>query len=295
MCCAKQAASNRRYEILVSALLGGTIVCAIGFIIAYARGAQTQITAAFLCLACATFAAALIVYERTLMSNADVIEERGQLGTGAEHNEAAAKALLDGAVEIRGSRGWLLRVFAGAAATLTIGLLVPLRSLGPKNAAPAQLGATSWRKGLRLVRQDGSPVRASDLEVNSIETVFPEGFTGAQHTDAMANDATVLVRVPDSEMRLPADRVVGAPEGLLAFSKICTHAGCPVALYRASARQLFCPCHQSTFNVLTGGERVFGPASRGLPQLPIEIQKDGYLAALDGYQEPVGPDYWERA
>ncbi|HLI95631.1 MAG TPA: Rieske (2Fe-2S) protein, partial [Candidatus Baltobacteraceae bacterium] len=84
-------------------------------------------------------------------------------------------------------------------------------------------------------------------------------------------------------------------EGLLAFSKVCTHAGCPVGLYRAAARQLFCPCHQSTFDVLTGGNRTFGPASRGLPQLPLALAPDGTLEALGDYPEPIGPGYWERA
>ncbi len=179
-------------------------------------------------------------------------------------------------------------------AIVSAAVLFPLRSWAPRFANVDALAHTSWRKGLRLVREDGTRVRAADLEVNSIVTVFPEGFVGDAFANQMTNDATVLVRVPPDELRLPAERAAWAPEGLLAFSKVCTHAGCPVGLYRATARQLFCPCHQSTFDVLRGGERIFGPAARGLPQLPIAIAKDGSLEAQGDFPEPIGPGYWER-
>ena len=111
--------------------------------------------------------------------------------------------------------------------------------------------------------------------------------------DATVEDAaTLLIRVDPEDLELPADRMEWAPEGLVAYSKICTHVGCPVGLYRESTHELVCPCHQSTFNVLRGAEPVFGPATRPLPQLPIAVDDDGYVVATGDYPEPTGPGFW---
>jgi ubiquinol-cytochrome c reductase iron-sulfur subunit len=279
---------------VVASLLALTILASVGFAIVYALGAQTQISGILLAIAFGTLAAAAIVYEHDLMPHPTSVEDRGSLSSGTAKNDAAAETFLAGASAVAGSRSWLIRLFGGAIGTIGIAALFPLRSLASRMVRPVDLGTTSWRKGLRLVREDGTVVRASDLEIDSAITVFPEGHVGPQFANEMANDATMLVRVPPAELRLPPQRKDWAPDALLAFSKVCTHAGCPVALYRAAARQLFCPCHQSTFDVLSGGTRVFGPAARALPQLPIAIAADGTLEALDGYQEPIGPGYWER-
>jgi ubiquinol-cytochrome c reductase iron-sulfur subunit len=122
--------------------------------------------------------------------------------------------------------------------------------------------------------------------VGSIITVFPEG-----HTDA-ADSQTVLVKVEEGEARHLAGREDWAPEGLFAYSKICTHAACPVGLYQVDTHQLLCPCHQSAFDVLDGAKPVFGPAKRPLPQLPLVIGPDGVLQARGDYAIPVGPAYW---
>lgn len=282
-------------EALVATLLAATVLSAAGFAYVYATGAQTQACAALLCVALGTLAAAMVVWEHALMPRRETVEARGSLPSDDAQNAAATAALTAGAGEVVGRRGWLARLFAVAAATLGIAILFPLRSFAPRAASTDALGHTSWKRGSRLVREDGSLVHASDLEVDSIVTVFPEGHVGALNANVMTNDATVLLRVPAEELRLPAARAAWGPRGLLAFSKVCTHAGCPVALYRAAARELFCPCHQSTFDVLTGGERIFGPAARGLPQLPIAIAPDGTLHAQGDFPEPIGPGYWERA
>ena len=281
-------------ELVVGALLVATVVASGAFAVAYALGAQTQLCAALLTVAFGTLAAAMVVWEHELMAHPLQIEERGSLPSGPERDDAAAATFVAGARAVGGTRRGLVRLFAGAAAALGIAIVFPLRSCAPAASSAGDVARTSWRRGSRLVREDGTLVRATDLEIDSVLTVFPEGHVGPQNTDAMTNDATVLVRVPPQELRLPPDRAAGSPDGLLAFSKVCPHAGCPVALYRATARQLFCPCHQSTFDVLRGGERVFGPAPRGLPQLPIVVAPDGVLSAAAGYPEPIGPDYWER-
>lgn len=282
-------------DVVVAGLLMVTVICAAAFAYTYVSFfSNTQLAAALLTLAFGALAAAMVVWEHGLMERKVTIEDRGSLPSSAEQSEAAADEVLRGADEAIGRRPWLVKVFAGAVGALGIALLFPLRSLAPTSANISDLAHTSWRRGSRLVLEDGTLVRASDLDVNSVVTVFPEGHVGPQFANDMTNDATVLVRVPMDELHLPPERASWAPEGLLAFSKVCTHAGCPVGLYRAAARQLFCPCHQSTFDVLTGGNRIFGPAARGLPQLPIRLDPDGTIAALGDYPEPIGPGYWER-
>jgi len=285
----------RKIETLVAVLLVVTMLSGIGFAAVYALGAQIQLAAAMLVFGFGSLAAAMVVWERRLMPTRVSVEDRGSLPSGDEKDDAAADTLLAGAGAIVGRRTWLVRLFGSALAALGAGALFPLRSLAPRLTGIDELNHTSWKPGIRLVGEDGTLVHASDLENDSMLTVFPEGHVGPQFIDEMANDATVLVRVPPAELELPPARATWGPEGLLAFSKVCTHAGCPVALYRAKARQLFCPCHQSTFDVRTGGARIFGPAARGLPQLPIAIAHDGTLHALGDFPEPIGPGYWERA
>ncbi len=129
-------------------------------------------------------------------------------------------------------------------------------------------------------------MRADDIELDSLVTVFPEGDAGS------AQSQTLLIRVPPDVLRLDPARADWAPGGFVAFSKICTHAGCPVGLYRAQERQLICPCHQSTFDVVTGAQPVYGPAARPLPQLPIRMEADGTFVAVGDFSEPVGPSFW---
>jgi ubiquinol-cytochrome c reductase iron-sulfur subunit len=123
--------------------------------------------------------------------------------------------------------------------------------------------------------------------VDSFTTVFPEDAVGSGDSQA------VLIRVPPGSLQLPADRLAGAPDGYVVYSKICTHAGCALGLYLAQVYQLRCPCHQSTFDVLKGSQPVYGPAARALPQLPIEIDPDGTMRALGDFTAPVGPSFWD--
>jgi ubiquinol-cytochrome c reductase iron-sulfur subunit len=181
-------------------------------------------------------------------------------------------------------RTFLVRILLGALAGLAAALAIPALSLGP--APGRELFSTTWARGRRLVDIDGVPVRAADLEVGSVATVFPEGDVGS------AQSQTLLIRVPPDALRLSPDRLAVAPDGYVAYSKICTHAGCAVGLYRATEHMLICPCHQSTFDVLQGAVPVFGPAGRALPQLPIAMAADGTFTALGDFPEPVGPAFW---
>ena len=192
------------------------------------------------------------------------------------------------------------RLLAGAAgvagAGLTAAVAVPVVALGP--GIDDQLSRTPWRAGRRLVDESGAPVAAAAIGEGSFFTAFPEG-TAKDDLDA----PVVLVRVDPATLRLPSGRSGWAPEGILAYSKICTHAACAISLYRSPLSPstqsrgpaLVCPCHYSTFNVLDGASVEFGPAGRPLPQLPLRIDTAGALRAAGPLSGPVGPGWWGDA
>jgi ubiquinol-cytochrome c reductase iron-sulfur subunit len=174
-------------------------------------------------------------------------------------------------------------------------LIMPLGGLikNPNKGNP--LGTTPWAAGVRLLRNDGTPIRPSDQEPGSLETVFPAvpGGNSVHHADA----ATMLIRLRPEQMAVDQPRPGQAGFGYgdyVAYSKICTHAGCPVSLYEQETSRILCPCHQSQFDVTQGAKPVFGPATRPLPQLPIGVDDEGFFIARSDYIEAVGPTYWNR-
>jgi ubiquinol-cytochrome c reductase iron-sulfur subunit len=169
--------------------------------------------------------------------------------------------------------------------------IIALRDLGP--LPHSTLRHTRWTKDARLTDiVSKQPVRVGDLEIGGLLTVMPEGVT-IEDKDA-ATSPTDLIRLRPGENNPAPGREDWAPEGYIAYNKICTHAGCPIGLYEQQTHLLFCPCHQSTFDVVNHCRVVFGPAARSLPQLPIYIDSEGYFRAQSDYTEPVGPSFWER-
>jgi ubiquinol-cytochrome c reductase iron-sulfur subunit len=152
------------------------------------------------------------------------------------------------------------------------------------------LVASPWRRGTPLVDVEGQPIAADALDAGGFLTAFPAGAD----IDATGSPI-VVVRVDPRQLRLPEARRAWAPDGLVAYSKICTHAGCPVGLYEQQTHHLLCPCHQSQFDITHEAEVIFGPAKRPLPQLPITVDSEGYLIARSDFTEPVGPSFWERS
>ncbi len=151
-----------------------------------------------------------------------------------------------------------------------------------------QLRQTAWSAGARVVDGRGDPVHVDQLELGSFTTVWPEGRTDA------ADAQTVLIRLREGRVITGAGRPDWTVEGHAAFSKLCTHMGCPVGLYQTESDVLVCPCHQATFDVLRGCEPIRGPASRPLPQLPLGVDRDGFLVATGDFPDAVGPDFWGR-
>ncbi|WP_262282367.1 ubiquinol-cytochrome c reductase iron-sulfur subunit [Micromonospora sp. MA102] len=153
-------------------------------------------------------------------------------------------------------------------------------------------------KRIRLIREDGRPIRPADVSVGGQLTVFPgiEGGVSNKHADS----PTLLIhlREDDAQKSRAANERKGHGDYMwgnyVAFSKICTHAGCPASLYEQQTNRLLCPCHQSQFLITDNAMPVFGPANRPLPQLPIEVDEEGFFVARSDYTETIGPDFWER-
>jgi ubiquinol-cytochrome c reductase iron-sulfur subunit len=272
-------------ERAIVGLLAAAIVASIGLTLVYVAGGQPQLEGALLGVSLGAMGASVVLWANHLFGTAEVTEERPTLESTEEERRAFVEAFEKGERQFA-RRKFLSRMLAGAAGAFGVALLFPIRSLGP--ATGDALTTTAWRRGVRLVGPDGNPVRHTDLQVGSAITVFPEG---ARRRD---DSATMLVRVDPEQLVAREGREDWAVEGNVAYSKICTHVGCPVGLYREATHDLLCPCHQSTFDVLDGARPVFGPATRSLPQLPLDVDGDGYLVARSDYQEPIGPAFWDR-
>jgi ubiquinol-cytochrome c reductase iron-sulfur subunit len=249
----------------------------------YLAGGQPQLEGTLLAGSLGGIGAALILWGKRILEGPDDIELR-EPPSPPEEVERAEDAVEEGGEQIA-RRRFLVRLLGAAGGALGLALVFPIRSLGPSPGNT--LLQTPWRKGQRLVTDTGVPLQATALETGSLVTVFPEGFVGS--ADAQA----VLVRVDASRLRLPAGRDTWTPEGNLCYSKVCTHAGCPVGLYVETEHALRCPCHQSTFDVYTGADPISGPAVRPLPQLPLEVDAEGYLVAGGTFSGPVGPSFWD--
>jgi ubiquinol-cytochrome c reductase iron-sulfur subunit len=275
----------RRASLVVAIAFGAATLAALGLFVVYIAGGQPQVEGALLFVALSGIGAGLMVWATRLMTGiGQVTQSRRHAPAPPGEKEAATEAMAGG-VEEMSRRRLLFRLLLGAAGALGLAAIFPIRSLG--RAPGASLFRTEWRTGLRLVDVDGNLVTRDTLEVDSFTTVFPEDAVGSGDSQA------VLIRVPPGSLQLPADRLAGAPDGYVAYSKICTHAGCALGLYLAQVYQLRCPCHQSTFDVLNGAKPVYGPAARALPQLPIEIDPDGTIRALGDFTAPVGPSFWD--
>lgn len=188
------------------------------------------------------------------------------------------------------------RSLLGLAILLPIPVVVLLRDVG--RSAAARREHTIWATGVRLVTDvSGRPIRRADLEIGALVHAIPETLAELPELDrpeAKAKAAIVLVRMPANEISPARGRENWHVDGIIAYSKICTHVGCPMGLYERTTHHLLCPCHQSTFDLADNGAVVFGPATRALPQLPLATDADGFVVALSDFTEPVGPSYWER-
>ena len=239
--------------------------------------------------------AGLIHWAKTLMPDEEVIAQRHEFKSEDEDRAEFVDTVKAGAADAGLGRRPLIKTTLGAA--LGLSALTPvllLRDLGPLPGD--DLKKTNWKKGTRLVTDPGDrPIRPEDLEVGAVAQTLPEFPAGKErHLDDVAKDAVLLIRLRPEEFNLDAERLSWTHEGIIAFSKICSHMGCAVALYEQQTKHLLCPCHQSTFDVTRAAKVIFGPAARPLPQLNITVDEEGYLVAAAPFNEAVGPSFWGR-
>jgi len=282
--------SSPRIELLTALLLLGGGACAAAFIVAYVVTGDTQVLGLLLGAAFLLAGAALIVAGRWIVPQETVIEARRP--TRAPDDEKAVAAVVR-TVGTGVTRRRLL-VTAGAVATggIAASAVTATASLGPWIG---DVSITSpFRAGIKLVDEHGRPLRADSMAVGSFATAFAQGAS----VDSLGS-SLILVRLAERQLHLPADRSGWAPQGIVAYSKVCTHAGCAVAMDRyplfaadAPPPALVCPCHYSTFDVADGGKVLFGPAGRPLPQLPLQIAADGTLEAAGPLSGDVGPAWF---
>jgi ubiquinol-cytochrome c reductase iron-sulfur subunit len=241
----------------------------------------------------------LTAWGKYLMPQGPFVEERHTLASTSEERDAMSAALVERSAVVVKRRKMLGGLFALGAGVFGIVAALPLiRSLGP--VPGTSLDVTDWKAGSLLVDSSGRKVRKDTLVAGGIMTVYPISQVRTEDgvvyftEDGEATDQTVLIKLPGGPFTTMPGREDWTPDGYVAYSKVCTHLGCPVGLYETELELLVCPCHQSMFNVRNGAVPQFGPAPRPLPQLPLGYDADGYLIATAPYDQPVGPGFWER-
>ncbi|MGH9088719.1 MAG: Rieske 2Fe-2S domain-containing protein [Acidimicrobiales bacterium] len=281
----------RRTEGIVAIFLLIGILGVAAFGAAYIQAAPSWILALTVGIGLFALGIGTTAWGKYLMPQGPFVEERHSLSSTPREQEAMAAALVERTgivVKRRRMLGGLLG--AGMGIFGVVALFPLLRSLGPRLGHT--LDTTDWRKGTYLVDSTGKRVRRDQMAVGGLLTVYPEG---KQSTDrGQSVDQTVLIRAQLTDLVTSKSRTDWAPTGYVAYSKVCTHLGCPVGLYEQLLELLVCPCHQSMFNIRDGAVPIFGPAPRPLPQLPLSFDSAGFLRAQRGFDQPVGPGFWER-
>jgi ubiquinol-cytochrome c reductase iron-sulfur subunit len=293
----------KRAERIVAALFILSMLAGIGFIAAYIglelnSGGLDAVLRSNLALGLSMSVAFLalgtgaVIWVRSVMPNVEQTEQRKPLASKEADREAFAETFKEGTEASQFVKRPLLRRTL-IAATIPLGLapLVILRDLGPLPGTT--LRHTVWRNGLRLtIAGSNRPIKPADFDTpGGMITVIPEGYQN--NDDEIAKAAVIIIKFGPGELKPPTN-MNWTVDNIVAYSKICTHVGCPVALYEQQTHHMLCPCHQSTFDLSDDGRVIFGPAARSLPQLPITVNADGYLVARSDFNQPVGPSFWER-
>ncbi|MBC9928408.1 MULTISPECIES: ubiquinol-cytochrome c reductase iron-sulfur subunit [unclassified Leucobacter] len=259
---------------------------------------HTMLVGTGMTLALLALGVGAVHWGKAVMADHESVDERHPVPSSPEVRAEAAEVFTLANEESGFSRRSLVRnSLIGALLAFPIPGVVLLRGLAPQDIDPVEvLKHTMWDKGVRLARDpSGIAIKAADVTIGSVFHVIPENLNEGGHIlDEKAKAIVLLMRLDPEDLNEPEDKKSWSYNGIVAYSKVCTHVGCPVALYEQHTHHLLCPCHQSQFDVSDGAKVVFGPAKRPLPQLPITVDDEGYLVAQSDFHEPVGPSYWER-
>ena len=285
------ARNPERVQNIIAAIFVLAILLLGGFGAAYWQNANPWILGGTMGGGLFLLGFGLTAWGKYLMPQGPFVEERHVLAGTPEERDSIAAALVERSTVVVKRRKMLGGLFAVGSGIFGIVAIFPLlRSLGPVPGLSLQ--KTDWKRGSILVDSNGRAVHRDTLVTGGIMTVFPRGYQNNLQSQSM--DQTVLIRVGDVGFTTMKGRETWAPEGYVAYSKMCTHLGCPVGLYEQELELLVCPCHQSMFNVRNGAVPQFGPAPRPLPQLPLYFGADGNLRAQDGFDQAPGPGFFER-
>ncbi|MBP8918217.1 MAG: Rieske 2Fe-2S domain-containing protein [Micropruina sp.] len=310
-----KAAGERAYRQILL-MLGAVPVLAIAFVVLYfALPRHSYITilgspwdaSTFLLgitggLATLLIGLACIHWAKTIMGDEEVAEDRHAAASPAADREAFAAEFAKGAEQSGlGRRKLIGGALGGALGLFAVPGVVLLADMGPWPTAALRketIERTIWAEGVKLVNDvTRRALRASDLEIGQLVNAQPENLWehhGVEFQVEKAKSSIIIVRMDPARIKIPESRRDWQVGGILCYSKICTHVGCPISLWEQQTHHLLCPCHQSTFDLGNSGVVVFGPAARALPQLPITVDADGYLVARSDFTVPVGPSFFER-
>nr|WP_218880317.1 Rieske 2Fe-2S domain-containing protein [Kineosphaera limosa] len=259
-------------------------------------------------------------WAKTLMPDTETVEERHPLRSSDEARRGLVDTLVEGNKTSQLGRRPMIGILGGTAIGLFAvpPVLQAVGGLSPEGMPGGELHHTFWQRGMRLMRDpEMTPIKATDVTLGSAFHILPEhidasleqleqlGYVTAQerqsgdfqhdqhlgYLERKAKACVLLMRLQPEDLKVEKSREWGY-YGIVAYNKICTHAGCPVGLYEQQTHHLLCPCHQSTFDVTQDCKVIFGPAKRPLPQLKITVDDEGYLIADQGFAEPVGPSFW---
>ncbi len=311
--------SARNWERVAAALFLISLLASVGFVAAYvglevhnggnvldAVLRSNLALGSAMSLAFLAIGVGMVIWVRNIMPPVELTEERHPMASPPEDRAAFAETFIEGAETSQITKRPLLRrTLIAATIPAVLAPLVILRDLGPLPGT--SLRNTVWRKGMRLlVYGSNQPITPADFDsAGGMITVVPDGFQ--DDDEALAKATTIIIKMEPGQLNIPTRYDDGdqgprtllnsmnwTVDNIVAYSKICTHVGCPAALYEQTTHRILCPCHQSTFDATTGATVIFGPAPRPLPQLPITTDAQGYLVAQSDFHEPVGPSFWER-
>jgi ubiquinol-cytochrome c reductase iron-sulfur subunit len=304
-----------RTERQISAMFGVATLLMLGFCVAYVTidkdqtflgwSAMNFTLGATLGGALLLMGVGIIQWAKKLMGDHEIIEMRHPVASSDEDREAVLKDLNQGIKESAIGRRPLIRnSLLGAMGALGLPAVILLGDLGP---LPHGQRNTVWKKGMRVVNDvSGTPIKPSDLEVGALVNAEPaimyetdehgeHVLHGKELLQAKSKAAVIVVRMRPEDVTPAKGRENWGIDGILCYSKICTHVGCPISLYEQQTHHVLCPCHQSTFDLADNGKVIFGPAHRALPQLPLAVDSEGYLIAVSDFPHIVGPSYPELA
>lgn len=313
-------AAEKRAERQVASFFLASAVATVLFVVAYVTlrigddwdtfagfGASTLALGVTLGLALIFIGVGTIQWSRKLMSDHELVEMRHPARSSDADRAETVKALNLGLEDSGIGRRPLIRnSLLGAVGLLGVPAVVLLRDLGPTNAQVSNAATGEGlehtlfgvRPGVRVVRDVfNTPIRPADMEIGDLINGVPDGIFDLEGVDllvAKAKGAVIMVKMEPDDLIVGEGREDWSIDGIICYSKICSHVGCPISLYERTTHHVLCPCHQSTFDLADSAKVVFGPAARPLPQLPLMIDDEGYIAAQSDFTEPVGPSYWER-